>query len=125
MASSLSRRIVSMVKITPSTTPSHWTESLTRMVPNLVSGLSFSTTKDESKPKENDAINNTTPVEEEIVNVDNDEEDDDGEYVNKETGEIGGPKDDNVLVGCISLSFLNVSETTRFMVKIPLEMKQP
>ncbi|CAO2831552.1 unnamed protein product [Amaranthus hypochondriacus] len=90
MSSSLSRRIVSMVKITPSTTPSHWTESLTRMLPNSISGLSTSTTKDEPKPKENDANNNTTPVEE-TVNVDNDE-DDDGEYVNKETGEIGGPK---------------------------------
>ena len=46
-------------------------------------------------------------------------------YLDLSLNKFNGRIDDNVLVGCNSLSFLNVSGITRFMVKIPPEMKQP
>lgn len=94
MASNLSRGIASTM------ISNYWVESVTRQVPKSVTSMmmcTWSKNKDEVSSEESMAKNEkeatTTKIVEERENVDNDDdEDDDGVHMNKETGEIGGPR---------------------------------
>ncbi|KAK9666790.1 hypothetical protein RND81_14G211500 [Saponaria officinalis] len=99
MASNLSRRIVSS---STRSTLSHIYESLTRGTPNSVGSylMMSSATSDRTSSKFEDPKGVKEEVtqerEKDEVDDDDDEDDDDdddgGVYVNKETGEVGGPR---------------------------------
>ncbi|KNA11971.1 hypothetical protein SOVF_130190 [Spinacia oleracea] len=93
MARNLSHKIASIMTISKPT-QTFLAESATQMVPNSVSSylMSTSATNDQDSGEKKE-IKTSTQFEEKKENVDiEDDEDDDDGGVNKETGEIGGPR---------------------------------